>query len=251
MRTFEQVQVQLRLPPSANTSEQHCSSSSAHESLRRFAKGYVFGAPSRIGNPETLHHNNSKSPSFQSCNSSTAFQNANKTNFASKATTTSGPLSVELKPIRKGHNGKRNLLLFGPHAPKLELPVKERIERRPIPKRCREQFTIEALTAMMDKLLERPSYKRAKSNYSSHTPSSHFSKITCNPEKSAESEPKAQNDRRRFRLNRKIPSKEIEAIEDNTTTSTEDDDTTDELSFLVDRCNINSSKEQPFMPYIT
>ncbi|PXF44176.1 hypothetical protein BWQ96_06036 [Gracilariopsis chorda] len=265
MRTSEQVQLQLRLPLAAERREQPCSSSSpAHESLRRFARGYVFGSSSRIATPAPALQRHCDPPPQGAFRPVDPQQLA--ADFASRAAASSHHPSFRDKGARKRADGRRpTALVFGDRAPRLPLSVKSPIERRPLPKRCRDHIGIDALTTMMDNLLGPPSVKRSKTNDASTRLSAHLAHLKLrHPAPSAVPSPTASPASSPTPSSSKQPTPQHHTATDeqrdapaSTPSESEsmqrllDDDTADELSFLVDKCHLNADRNQPFMPYIT
>lgn len=261
MSASEQVQVQP-LPLTPDTCEHHCSPSPAHESLRRFAEGYIFGAVSCIGcsSPPNPY------PQTGMTNA-TAFVGADGKTFASCAVPTkSEDADSWEKPARKRMDGKRmegtrmegkrSVLLFGDNAPKVGLPVKARIERPNVPKRCRETVSVDSLSAMMETLLgkQKGRSKRPKASDAEEELSNVFCDLKVKR--------RAGDKTGRGKTSKVEKHKKIEECveegegngrkEEEQVSRFEDDDTADELSFLVDRCDLDSEKRQAtFMPYIT
>lgn len=244
MRGSEQVQVQLRLPLTSEPREQRCSSSTAHESLRRFAEGYVFGSSSRIGANNLLDA--SRQDPVTHC--APVFACDNRADFTSCAAKKDEE-KREKTTRRRRPDGRRSALVFGENAPKVTLPVKDRIERKTTPKRYRECVSVDALSAMMEQLFCHSG--SVNGGVSRGDDDNELTKTLCDmkirrkPGKGSKTVKVARTDGvDKGKENGKEVIDEM--------TKLEDDDTADELSFLVNRCDLDSDKTRgPFMPYIT
>lgn len=123
----------------------------------------------------------------------------------------------------EGKKKVRSALVFGENTPKMELPVRERIGRKLV-KKAKEAINVDALCAMVNQLeVDKESENVSKTL--------------------AELRVRKRNARGR---RGKMEKKEAEDVVDDT-------DVADELSFLVERCNLERESYQAngFMPYIT
>lgn len=210
----------------------------------------MFGAVSRIGSsvpagqPEPV--SSAKSP----------LTGTETVNFATRAAAvTEDRCESRDKPSRNRVDGKRCSLLFGENAPKVELPVRKCIERRAVPKRCRESVNVDTLSAMMVQLWNDGKTKKVKALETNDDDLSRtFGDMRVRkrtgerPSKGKVTKvakiPKVEGGSSCEEAKRVSKGDEVPRAED--------DDTADELSFLVDRCDLDSEKRQAtFMPYIT
>lgn len=164
---------------------------------------------------------------------------------------------------------ERGTLLFGDHAVRTPLPVRQRIERRVVPKRLRDTVGVDALTVMIGDMLA--------------TTDRHGKKLRCASEERTRNvvddvnrEGVNENERVNGSANDVVETSKgasghsgatVHHVEsanacagvtnarrtDNLLIGDNDDDgTTDELSFLVQRCDLEPERKQShFMPYIT
>lgn len=215
MRNTDQVQLSVRPTAPPGASETHCRAAVAHHTLRRFAHDYVFGVSTRLGARASTDATPSAADAFVSPSS--------RTDFAARAATDADAVAARTHVCVPDSDTPKASPLFGDAAPRVasSLHVKERpIGRKPTPKRCRDHVSVDALTAMFDSLLDKKKRLRPQQQQQQ-------GKVVTGDGDEAVQEGKS-----------------------NSVVELEDNDTADELSFLVNRCDIDE-KQSGFMPYIT
>lgn len=252
-------QVQLRLPlePPPSSCDPRCGSPAAHISLRRFAQEYVFGSCARLG-PGSAPAPPPPTPTTAAPPSPphTFAAPAAAADFASCAARP-GSRSSPPSPARR----QRAALAEAPTQPVLSaepaaspssrgpaLPVRTRaIERKPVPKRGRDTVTVDALAAIFDDVLggadtsswrkRQPTKKLRETRRPRTGPAAAFGVPVQFPSEAAPpASPRAEN--------KGEPQESISSLEN--------EDTAAELSFLVEKCDLDAEKRQSmFMPYIT
>ena len=155
----------------------------------------------------------------------------------------------------------RSSLIFGENAPKTSLSIKDRlIGRRTVPKRLREHISVDALSAMMEKLLGKPVRdgrdkvaKRMKACGNDDSVFNRFSKVSLSCDNTTKENGKGNNNAQSSRPSSSKSNEQSKDVHQNGSSIIADDDgTADELSFLVNQCELNPKKQDyKFMPYIT
>lgn len=275
-------QVQLRLPvqppasPTPHTPA--CRSTASHLSLRRFAHNYVFGAASRIGS--TCSHPSSEPsshesppPSFPTSSETVSFADlasSSSTSQHAQATEGSPPLSQggNTSPCRRPRSNNFFSSSTLRHASSSHLSVnpenqsssstalpplvvrKRPTERCSVPKRYREEISVDALTLKFESLLGSgtPSWKSRAISKSGRSLSAKKALKTSKAFVAAFGE-----------LNIERPANTdgeiIETVGEDrreVVDKLEDQDIDDELSFLINKFELDGKDKQTiFMPYIT
>lgn len=132
----------------------------------------------------------------------------------------------------------------------LPLSVRTRpIERRSVPKRCRETVSVDALAAMVERVLGNGGGSwRARAGVKKMRAESGGKVIPRTGAVAAFGEPMRINEEGK----EKEKENERERERKDSFSKLEDEDTADELSFLVEKCDLDSERKQSmFMPYIT
>lgn len=175
---------------------------------------------------------------------------------------------------------ERGTLVFGENAVRTPLPVRERIERRVIPKRMRDNVAVDALAVMIEDMLATDRHGKKlrcavgenRSPNNSHKFKERIRDAACDSNYEGENE----NVKANVMTNNVYESgKCVNGLNDVVVHQSEsvtvcgsdtsarrvdnlhagdidDDGTTDELSFLVQRCDLEPERKQAhFMPYIT
>lgn len=175
---------------------------------------------------------------------------------------------------------ERGTLVFGENAVRTPLPVRERIERRVIPKRMRDNVAVDALAVMIEGMLATDRHGKklrcaigdnrspnnshkfkekirdavCDGNYERENESAKVNAMTTNvyesgkcvnsPSDGVVHQPESANVYGGDTSARRVDNVHAGDIDD--------DGTTDELSFLVQRCDLEPERKQAhFMPYIT
>ena len=216
----DQVQCVRRPRPSPRPAPR-CSSLPAHESLRKFVQSYSFGTTAR--------------PTADTSSSHSQTSQQHSADFASCGPDFAALSLRDQSRVKSSENKKLGTsLVFGENAPKtVELPVRERIGRKPV-KKSREPINVDVLCAMVNDLevVEDSEGKASKS----------WADILA---KRRSAKTKRQ----------KVERNDSPKKESNADQQTENSGAVveDELSFLVERCNLDRENYQTngFMPYIT
>lgn len=167
---------------------------------------------------------------------------------------------------------ERGALVFGEHAPRTSLPVRERIERRGVPKRLRDTVGVDALTEMMERMLTTDRCGKRIRALSNDIQIGGI--VTDSEHQHHHQHQHQQHQQQQVAGGNCIPSSQSHAVASVATLGSEavcvadapvslpelddgraiddDDGTAAELSFLVQKCDLEPErKESQFMPYIT
>lgn len=281
-----QVRVDNPVPAAAPTHPPDCGSPGAHASLRRFASGYhhhAFGAQSRLGHPAPSAPSAPAPPppphAFAPQPANTLAQLSASDNHHHHNhpihTQNVNPGGTSAMPSA-GAGPTASNLVFGDYA---ALHVRQRIERRPVPKRQRvgAAMGVDHLTEMMQRVLTDPP---------SATPGAPPAPVPAAdpvPQQHAPQAPPIERDPHPLQRHHEPPQGQhhydhdrdhhSDRVHDHTAHSLEQrehaqvqaeqersggvseevmEEAADELSFLVNRCDLEAdSKQSHFMPYIT
>lgn len=242
-------------------SEQHFTSTSGP--LFDACKGNAFQKTQTQANILSSNDSNDNSSIMPTkFNTTPEFSNRLMNKRSSRSCTTSSQnierhdIGLESAPKRT-----RSSLIFGENAPKTSLSIKDRlIGRRTVPKRLREHISVDALSAMVEKLLGKPVRdskdkvtKRMKASGNDESVFNSFSKVSLTCDNTTKENGKGKNNDESSRSNPSKSNEQSKGISQNGSSVIADDDgTADELSFLVNQCELNPKKQDyKFMPYIT